>query len=504
MFKACVDLGENASQQLKSTTCWVCGEFADCIAHVPTLENEEKNTVTIQDIVALLKVFLKDAKESETTKQYALTAMTKVSARDQSQSVQAIEVMKPLQTSVDLELQARACEYSHIIEAGSEMLTTAMERVPPPEAPKFVELGKKKRRKSLASSAARASESEKNKSESAALGDLLDFGGESEAAQTSDVPAASTSSAPKAVAAANVLDDLFADIEPTPTPAPVSSSLPFPATEKTATKQPEIHHSPQVSLEDLLGGGDVSISSAPASSSKPTPSKSVDPLADLFGDVSATPAQFNANPQSMGAMAATPTSATGLLDAFDATTPANTMPASTSAKTSASPLDDMFSGLSMDAPPSAVTQAVPQSLFSADAPVPAPVPAPAPTPPTPATCTFTAHSSHPLTIVFECTKDSADVKKTIILAKVSSTSPVSNVTLQSAVPKSMTVALEHASGSALKGSGESEVLMQIMRVENSMHGEKSLAMKLRVSYVDDASGAEKVEMITVAGFPPKF
>ena len=295
-----------------------------------------------------------------------------------------------------------------------------------------------------------------------------------------------------------MLDDLFADIEPMPTPAPVSSSLPFPATEKTATKQPEIHHSPQVSLEDLLGGGDVSISSAPASASKPTPSQSVDPLADLFGDVSATPAQFNANPQSMGAMAATPTSATGLLDAFDATTPANTMPASTSANTSASPLDDMFGGLSMDAPPS-VAQAVSQSLSSAPAPAPASVPTP-----TPATCTFTAHSSHPLTIVFECSKDSADVKKTIILAKVSSTSPVSSVTLQSAVPKSMTVALEHASGSALKGSGESEVLTQIMRVENSMHGEKSLAMKLRVSYVDDTSGAEKVEMVTVAGFPPKF
>jgi len=37
-----------------------------------------------------------------------------------------------------------------------------------------------------------------------------------------------------------------------------------------------------------------------------------------------------------------------------------------------------------------------------------------------------------------------------------------------------------------------------------MHGEKALAMKLHVSYVDDASGAEKVEMVTVAGFPSKF
>ena len=109
-----------------------------------------------------------------------------------------------------------------------------------------------------------------------------------------------------------------------------------------------------------------------------------------------------------------------------------------------------------------------------------------------------------MTIIFECNKDSDDAKKTIILAKVTSTSPISSVTLQSAVPKSMSVVLEHASGSALHGSGEKEVLTQIMRIENSMHGEKSLAMKLRISYVDDASGEEKVEMATIAGFPPKF
>ena len=484
MFKACVDLGENATQQLKSTTCWVCGEFADCIAHVPTLENEEKNTVTIQDIAALLKVFLKDAKESEITKQYALTAMTKVTARDQSQAAQAIDVMKPLQASVDLELQARACEYSHIIEAGSEVLTTVMERVPPPEAPKFVELGKKKRRKSLAISNARAV-GEENTSESAALGDLLDFGGESDAVQTSTTVANSPAAASKVVvAAANVLDDLFADIESVPAYAPVAPPSPSHVTAQVVSKQPpEIHHSPQVSLDDLLGG-DVSISSAPASASKPPQSNSTDPLADLFGDASSTHVQLNSNLGPMAASVVTPSSATGLLDAFDASTPASAAPASTAAKASASPLDDMLSGLSMDA-------------------LPAPSPQP-PKPKSPTTCVFTAHNSQHLTIVFECTKDSVDSKKTTILAKVTSVSPVSNVALQSAVPKSMTVVLEHASGSALKGSGESEVLTQIMRVENSMHGEKALAMKLRVSYVDDASGAEKVEMVTVAGFPSKF
>ena len=67
----------------------------------------------------------------------------------------------------------------------------------------------------------------------------------------------------------------------------------------------------------------------------------------------------------------------------------------------------------------------------------------------------------------------------------------------------MTVVLEHASGSALKGSGESEVPHKLCALKTHA-GEKALAMKLRVSYVDDASGAEKVEMVTVAGFPSKF
>ena len=294
-------------------------------------------------------------------------------------------------------------------------------------------------------------------------------------------------------AATNVLEDLFSDIAPAPVPAPVVPSSPsFPVVEQEVSKKTEIHHSPQVSLEDLLGG-DVSISSAPASASKPAVSSSADPLADLFTNVSTTPAQSNSNNVSMDAPAATPTSATGLLDAFDAVTPARAAPVNTTTKTSALPLDDMFSGLSVDAAPVA---SPPPAALASDPDPPAPMQQ--------TTCTFTAHTSPPLTIIFECNKDSDDAKKTIILAKVTSTSPISSVTLQSAVPKSMSVVLEHASGSALHGSGEKEVLTQIMRIENSMHGEKSLAMKLRISYVDDASGAEKVEMATIAGFPPKF
>ena len=65
----------------------------------------------------------------------------------------------------------------------------------------------------------------------------------------------------------------------------------------------------------------------------------------------------------------------------------------------------------------------------------------------------------------------------------------------------MTVSLEPASGNVLSGSSE-EAITQTMRVINSLHGEKALAMKLRISYA--MNGEEHVELATISGFPQKF
>jgi AP-1 complex subunit gamma-1 len=473
MFKACVDLGNSASQQLRTATCWICGEFADCIAHVPTLENEEKSTTTIADIVSMLKVFLKDENESKDTKRYALTALAKVTARDQSQARSALEVMKPLQASLDLETQSRACEYSAVIEAGPEILAVTMERMPPPEAPKFVELGKKRGKKSLSS--AKSNTTKVNTSESATLGDLLDFGGDEDTQNQQGSVKVAVASKP----ATNVLDDLFAE-----------QRAPRALVQQQQQRVPH-HHSPQLSLDDLLGGGDLSAPSSASKQSQPIQS-SVDPLADLFSDISVTTTPVRNLGHQSQLFAATPTSATGLLDAFDSVTPVATTTVALSTKPTvvtpivSAPLDDMFAGLSMD---------------SANVTAVAAPPSPPKTEPT--SCKFTALSSPPLTIVFECTKDDIinDPSRTTILVIVTSASSITNLAIQSAVPKSMTVSLEPASGNVLSGSSE-EAITQTMRVINSLHGEKALAMKLRISYA--MNGEEHVELATISGFPQKF
>lgn len=70
--------------------------------------------------------------------------------------------------------------------------------------------------------------------------------------------------------------------------------------------------------------------------------------------------------------------------------------------------------------------------------------------------------------------------------------------LQAAVPKFMQLRLEPASGSTLPAN-TSDAVKQTLHVKNSMHGQKLLVMRLRISYTVD--GADKLEQAEVKNFP---
>lgn len=72
------------------------------------------------------------------------------------------------------------------------------------------------------------------------------------------------------------------------------------------------------------------------------------------------------------------------------------------------------------------------------------------------------------------------------------------VFLQAAVPKFMQLRLEPASGSTLP-AGTTDAAKQTLHVKNSMHGQKSLVMRLRISYT--VGGASKLEQAEVKNFP---
>jgi AP-1 complex subunit gamma-1 len=71
------------------------------------------------------------------------------------------------------------------------------------------------------------------------------------------------------------------------------------------------------------------------------------------------------------------------------------------------------------------------------------------------------------------------------------------VLTQAAVPKFMQLKLDPASGTALPPLGG--VVRQVLHVNNSMHGQKPLVMKLRVGYTLD--GASRLELVEVKNLP---
>lgn len=135
------------------------------------------------------------------------------------------------------------------------------------------------------------------------------------------------------------------------------------------------------------------------------------------------------------------------------------------------------------------------ALFGAPA---APSPAAAP----PGGPAITAFHKGPLTVTFQLAKG-ASPADTLILASFANSgpAPLEGFTLQAAVPKQMQLKLDPAS-SAVVPPGSAGAVTQRLHVHNTMHGQKALVMRLRISY--SQGGQAVLEQGEVANFPPGF
>jgi AP-1 complex subunit gamma-1 len=223
-----------------------------------------------------------------------------------------------------------------------------------------------------------------------------------------------------------------------------------------------------------MAGYDATPSSAAAGGS-------VDPLADLMGGLSTQPAvgssasgdPFAAMGSSIGGAAApSPVDPLGDLMGMGA-------PAPTSAPTPAAFADPLSDLMGMGAP-----AAPPPPMNAAGS--------------SPAATTLVAFSKDGVEVSFECTKpDVTDHSLTTVVATTRNLggTPMTGYVLQCAVPKTMSLAMRTASGGELPVGG---VVTQRLDVTNSQHGEKALAMRLRLAW--NAGGAAVVEQATV-NFP---
>lgn len=121
----------------------------------------------------------------------------------------------------------------------------------------------------------------------------------------------------------------------------------------------------------------------------------------------------------------------------------------------------------------------------------------------PSVARLTPFTKDGITVVFELTQGvQAGTTSIKAIYTNAGPSPVSGFTLQAAVPKFMQLKLDPASGNVLPPNGTGTVT-QMLHVTNSMHGQKPLVMRLRISY-SVGGGAQVVEQCEVNNFPPGY
>ncbi|GLD97591.1 hypothetical protein PINS_up006281 [Pythium insidiosum] len=230
---------------------------------------------------------------------------------------------------------------------------------------------------------------------------------------------------------------------------------------------------------------DLLATSPPVSESQPTaPVQPVKPAAsslldldDIFG--TGAPA---AAPASAPAAAPVTNTVDLLADIF------STGPAQPQAPTSAAPAAPASGGMAADDL---------LGLMGFGAPQPAAPPAPPQNP------KVRAYEKNGLTIDLELSKpNKEDLSITYIMATTTNNSPVplTGFTFLTAFPKYIQLSLEPPSGDSLATGGAT--ITQLVKIKNSMHGEKPVLMRVKVEFFVNGNKVE--DMVAVSSFPPDF
>lgn len=238
-------------ESLAQAGAWCIGEFADALLRGGQYEEEELvKEVKESEVVELFSMILNSSYASQVTTEYIITALMKLTTRfnDASQVERIRRLLQSHQTSLDVEVQQRAVEYSNLFTF-DQIRRGVLEKMPPPQIKEESRvLGPATTKKSKAAN-------RKSKIVKPTEQDLLDL---------MDTPAAT----PASGSSNNNNSDLLADILGGSTsPAPSS---------------PTPQQGNMSNIMDLFGSGPTASTSSPA-----PPSSGL----DIMGGMSAPPSQ---------------------------------------------------------------------------------------------------------------------------------------------------------------------------------------------------------------------
>ncbi|PBK99220.1 Adaptor protein complex AP-1 gamma subunit [Armillaria gallica] len=129
-------LRDDISQEsLTLAATWIIGEYSEIIIEGGLVDDDVAKQVTDKELVDLLLSILDSPYANYLTRQYVLSAITKMAARPTTSTTQQeriSEVLTQYTTSPELELQQRAVEFASLFNLG-ELREGVLERMPPPE-----------------------------------------------------------------------------------------------------------------------------------------------------------------------------------------------------------------------------------------------------------------------------------------------------------------------------------------------------------------------------------
>jgi AP-1 complex subunit gamma-1 len=188
---------------------------------------------------------------------------------------------------------------------------------------------------------------------------------------------------------------------------------------------------------------------------------------------------------------------TNILNIFDDLSPTTSTPATTHAPAIAPSLN--MNLLDLPLPTSPSTFAPSTGSMSTPSTTPA-----AQAPPASAASTnavqVTGYSKNGILVVFEATKNIQQPQNTTLNAVYSNSNPfpINNFALQAAVPKYMKIQMTPASSNILPPSQSSKV-NQIIKINNSMHGQKPVLLRIKLDFVVNGNSVSDTADVS---FPP--
>lgn len=438
----------NEYDSLVRVTIWCIGEYGEMLVnHAGELDGEEPLTVTESDVVDVIEALLKRSTTNMTTQAMALTSLLKLSSRFPPCSERIKGLIIQHKGNFALELQQRSIEFSSILHKHENIKSALVERMPVLDESTYA--GKKA---DTAGAVLTTDSSTK----------VLSPGTPTNLANGVSKPPTNA-----------LMDLLDLSVEDTPSPTVSSGDI----------------------LQDLLGIGSPA---APLPGLGNTSAGNANVLLDLLS-IGTPPAPVQSTSTSFTQVQESPVTAVDPLSQLASL--ASSVSPSQEQRVTSSVSDNRSTGLAVNGIHGATKPSLPVSstvdLLGDLSPLAAPAVSGDSVPTYPSIVAFQSKS---LKVTFDFTKQQGKPQLTLVQASFTNltTNTFTDFIFQAAVPKFMQLHLDPASSNILPPVGNAKI-MQGLSVSNSQHGQKSLAMRVRIAY--KVSGQDVVEQGQVNNFP---